>query len=205
VAHQVQEDANRSLNWVLIGLVGIVFFLYVGAEVGYGNWIYTYSIKLGLASAITGNYITSAFWGSFTIGRLAGIPIASRYKPQWIMLLDLIGCLVSISIILIWPGSITALRVGTLGLGFCMASFFPTAMVLAGQLMHLSGRVTGFFLFGSGGGGMILPFLIGQLIEPIGPRSMMWIIFIDLVVNSLFLLVLFAYRLRVVKEKTYGS
>jgi fucose permease len=77
-----------------------------------------------------------------------------------------------------------------------MASFFPSAMIMAGRLMHLSGRVTGFFLFGSGGGGMILPFIIGQLIEPVGPHSMMWILLIDLMLNMGLLLVLLAYRPR---------
>ena len=194
VAHSVHNNAHETLDLPLVGLMVALFFVYVGAEVGFGNWIYTYTVKLGLANEVTANYITSAFWGSFTVGRLAGIPISSRYKPQLIMFSDLMVCLFSIGIILLWPGSIIALWIGTLGLGFGMASFFPSAMVMAGRLMHLSGRVTGFFLFGSGGGGMILPFIIGQLIEPVGPHSMMRIIFIALVINMAFLLGLLAYR-----------
>jgi FHS family Na+ dependent glucose MFS transporter 1 len=195
-AYQVHEIDKSTLDWILIGLLAALFFVYVGAEVGFGNWIYTYTVKLGLANEVTAAYLTSAFWGSFTVGRLAGIPIASRYKPQSIMFVDLVGCLFSIGVILLWPGSSIALWIGTISLGFGMASFFPSAMVMAGRLMHLSGRVTGFFLFGSGGGGMILPFLIGQMIEPVGPHSMMWIIFIDLVINLAFLLILLAYRPR---------
>ena len=202
VTHQTVVDATRRIDWYLIGLMAALFFVYVGAEVGYGNWIYTYTMKLNLAGEVTANYITSAFWGSFTVGRLAGIPIAARYKPQLIMLVDLLGCLLSIGVIILWPDSLLGLWIGTLGIGFGMASFFPSAMVLAGQLMHLSGRVTGVFLFGSGGGGMILPFLIGQLIEPIGPRSMMWVILIDLVINMVLLLVLLAYHPR--RVSNYG-
>jgi FHS family Na+ dependent glucose MFS transporter 1 len=194
VAHQVKEEARGSLDWPLVGIMAALFFLYVGAEVGYGNWIYTYSIKLSLANEVTANYLTSAFWLSFTIGRLAGIPIASRLKPQLIMLVDLLICFASMGVILLWPGSTFVLWIGTLGLGFGMASFFPSAMVMAGQFMHMSGRVTGFFLFGAGGGGMVLPFLIGQMIEPIGPHSMMQIIFLDLVINLALLLVLLAYK-----------
>lgn len=194
VSSQASENTNVILDWKLIGLLVILFFFYVGAEVGYGNWIFTYTVKLGLAKQVTASYLTSNFWLSFTIGRLLGIPIASKFKPQGIMLVDLLFCLISISVILLWPGSLVALWIGTLGLGFGMASFFPSAMVLAGRLMHLSGRVTGFFLFGSGGGGMFLPFLIGQLIEPVGPHSMMWIILIDLLVNITLLFVLLAYR-----------
>jgi FHS family Na+ dependent glucose MFS transporter 1 len=194
ISRQTNEVENVALDWKLISLLAILFFLYVGAEVGYGNWIYTYTTKLGLASLVTASYLTSNFWLSFTAGRLVGIPIASRFKPMIIMLVDLLFCLISICVILLWPASLTALWIGTLGLGFGMASFFPSAMVLAGRLMHLSGRVTGFFLFGSGGGGMFLPFLIGQMIEPVGPHSMMWIILVDLIVNLALLLVLLAYQ-----------
>ena len=170
VPRQTDEEIKESLDWILISLIVILFFIYVGAEVGYGNWIYTYSIKLGLAGEITANYLTSSFWLSFTVGRLVGIPIASRFKPQLVMISDLVVCLASICVILLWSGSLSALWIGTLGMGFGMASFFPSAMIMAGRLMHLTGRVTGLFLFGSGGGSMIFPFIIGQLIEPIGPR-----------------------------------
>jgi FHS family Na+ dependent glucose MFS transporter 1 len=193
-AHQSDDNIQVSLDWKLIGLLVVLFFFYVGAEVGYGNWIFTYSVKLGLAGSVSASYLTSNFWLSFTIGRLIGIPIASRIKPQIIMSVDLLICLVSICVILLWPGSLTALWIGTVGLGFGMASFFPSAMVMAGRLMHLSGKVTGFFLFGSGGGGMFLPFLIGQLIEPVGPHSMMWIILVDLVINFAILGLLLAYK-----------
>ena len=110
------------------------------------------------------------------------------------MVVDLAFCLISIILILLWPGSLTVLWIGTIGLGFGMASFFPSAMIYAGRVMHLSGKITGFFLFGSGGGGMVLPFLIGQLIEPIGPHSMMWIILIDLIINFGLLFGLLAYQ-----------
>jgi len=191
---QSNIEANGKLDWQLIYILIMLFFFYVGAEVGYGNWLFTYTIKSNLASQVTASYLTSNFWLSFTIGRLVGIPIASRYKPQLIMLVDLAFCLISIIVILLWPDSLTVLWIGTIGLGFGMASFFPSAMVYAGRVMHLSGKVTGFFLFGSGGGGMVLPFLIGQLIEPIGPHSMMWIILIDLIINFGLLCGLLAYQ-----------
>ena len=194
ISHRAQGNAHGPIDWPLVGLLIALFFVYVGAEVGYGNWIYTYTVRLRLAGEVIANYLNSAFWGSFTVGRLLSITIASRFKAQVIMLVDLVGCLISIGVILLWPGSLTALWIGTLGLGFSMASFFPSAMVMAGRLMHLSGRVTGLFLFGAGGGGMVLPFLIGQLIEPVGPHSMMWIILIDLAINLALLLLLLTYR-----------
>jgi FHS family Na+ dependent glucose MFS transporter 1 len=75
------------------------------------------------------------------------------------------------------------LWVGTLGLGFSMASIFPSAMVLAGQRMHLTGEITGLYLMGAGAGGMFLPWFIGQMFERIGPGVTMDIILVVVIVN----------------------
>jgi fucose permease len=72
----------------------------------------------------------------------------------------------------------------TLALGLFMASVFPTAITLAGQRLSLTGRVTGWFLVAGSLGAMSLPWLIGQLFEPVGPQSAMAVLFLDLVLAS---------------------
>ncbi len=52
----------------------LFFFLYVGAEVGFGGWIFTYAVALDLGSETAAAYLTSAFWGALTFGRLLTIP-----------------------------------------------------------------------------------------------------------------------------------
>jgi fucose permease len=69
---------------------------------------------------------------------------------------------------------------GAAGLGFSMASMFPSMLVYAGQRMALSGQLNSWFFVGAGAGVMIVPWLIGQLFEPIGPQVTMWIILFDL-------------------------
>jgi len=115
------------------------------------------------------------------LGRLLSIPLAARFRPRTILLTDLLGCLASVGILLLWPGSGTATWLGTLAMGLAMASIFPTCITLAGRRIPITGRVTGWFLVSSSLGGMSLPWLIGQLFEPIGPWITMGIILIDLV------------------------
>jgi fucose permease len=52
-----------------------------------------------------------------------------------------------------------------------MAAIFPTTVTLAGTWMPITGRVTGWFFVGSSLGGMTIPWLIGQLFEPVGPQA----------------------------------
>jgi FHS family Na+ dependent glucose MFS transporter 1 len=168
------SDANSSR--ILIWLVAALMFLYVGAEVGYASWIYTYTVKLNLSNTIQAAYLTSLFWGAFTVGRLIAIPIAIRIKAQTILLVDLLGSFISLAAILLFPSSSTVLWISAAGTGLFFASIFPTALVLAEQRMALTGRVTGFLLVGSSLGGMSVPWLVGQLFEPIGPQVMPFVV-----------------------------
>jgi FHS family Na+ dependent glucose MFS transporter 1 len=178
---------------LLLVLIVALFFLYVGPEAGFGGWIYSYAVAQGLANETTAAYLTSAFWGALTAGRLLGVPISARVRPRTILLADLSGCLLSVTILLAWPGSPVAAWLGACGLGFSMASFFPTLISLAERRMVITGRVTGWFLAGSSAGGMTVPWLMGQLFERIGPRSVMVTVLADLVVAMAVFAVLMAY------------
>ena len=166
-------DESKSASFAVLPVVvmAMLFFLYVGLELGFGNWIYTYSFTLNLETDVTAARLTSIFWGSFTAGRLLGIWISTRLRSKSILFVDIVGCATSIVIIMLWRDSSLALRVGTVGLGLSMASIFPTFLMLAGERMQITGTITGWFLVGSGAGSMLLPWLIGQFFESVGPRA----------------------------------
>jgi len=190
------------VNHVLVALIALFFFLYVGAEIGFGGWIFTYAVSLNLTNETIAAYLTSAFFGSFTLGRLLAIPIAARFRPRrrgpprTVLLGDLVGALASVGIILLWPHSLAATWVGTLGLGLSLASIFPTTLTLAERCMTITGRVTGWFFVGASAGGMVIPWLIGQLFESIGPRVTMFTIMIDLILSVGLFAVLILYSAR---------
>jgi FHS family Na+ dependent glucose MFS transporter 1 len=189
---------HSSIPSIPVLLIVLAFFLYVGAEVGFANWIYTYAITMNLATIITAAYLTSAFWGLFTIGRLLGVWISTRVNSKTILFIDLTGCLASLGLIILGRESAPLLWAGSIGLGFSMASIFPTIMMLASQSMPVSGTITGWFLVGSGAGGMLLPWMIGQAFTASGPYAMMTIILADLLFNGLILAV-FIYGMRTVE------
>jgi fucose permease len=193
-AQAVSKDGPvGQVNHRLVALIVLFFFLYVGAEVGFAGWISTYTVTLNIAGDTVADYLTSAFWGALTAGRLLAIPIAARVRPRYILLSDLLGCVASVALILIWPGSLVAVWLGTLGLGLAMASVFPTTISLAERRMTVTGQVTGWFFVGASAGGMCLPWLIGQLFEPLGPQVVMLTLLIDLILGLGILLVMLAY------------
>ena len=48
-------------NYLLVGLITLFFFLYVGAETSFGGWIYTYAVRSNLATITLAAYLTSTF------------------------------------------------------------------------------------------------------------------------------------------------
>ena len=190
-AHTSNGNGAR-VPLVPVVLIMLALFLYVGAEIGFSSWLYTYAITLQLADAVQAAYLTSGFWALFTFGRLLGIWIATRFGSRPILFFDLAGCLLSLVLIWVAPHSLPVLWAGSMGLGFSMASIFPTVLILAGERLRVSGTVTGWFLLGSGAGGMLLPWLIGNALGSVGPLAMIALIFIDVVLNLLVLL-LFMY------------
>jgi FHS family Na+ dependent glucose MFS transporter 1 len=100
-AQEEGEARPVRVNWKLTGLVMLFMAVYVGAEVGMGGWLYTYAVEMGLADTTSAAYLTSVYWGAFMLGRLLSIPIAARVRPRVILWTDLIGCLVSVSLMVL--------------------------------------------------------------------------------------------------------
>jgi len=179
--HAASADASSDRpNGRLVAVIVLFFFLYTGAEVAFGGWIYSYAVGLRLSSHAVAAYLTSAFWGAVTIGRLLAVPLAVRFPPHSVLLVDCVGCLTSLAVLLLGSHSLAATFVGTCGAGLSMASIFPAALSLAQGRMRITGQVTGWFFVGASAGGMVLPWLIGQFFESVGPRVTMVFLFTDM-------------------------
>lgn len=138
------------VDQLLLLQIAAFLFFYIGAEVGTGGYIYTYSILLHMSDALTSSYLSSLYWFSLTVGRVIAIPMALRVPPSSMLLANLIGCAVSCSIVLYDIHNLQLLWVGTAIYGLSMASSYPSAVLLArSYLGHLSGGMTSFLVCGS--------------------------------------------------------
>jgi FHS family Na+ dependent glucose MFS transporter 1 len=176
----MKRQRVQSHKFVL-PLIVLFFFMYVGAESATSGWIATYAKATALGNAAFAAYLTSAFWIAITVGRLLSIPLAAHMTPKGVLLIDLVGAVVSISVPTLWPQSNAAVWAGTIGVGLFMASMFPTMVSFAERRLTVTGRVTSWYFVGGSLGGMTLPWLIGQLFESFGPRIMIYGIGLNLV------------------------
>ncbi|NLE43343.1 MAG: MFS transporter [Chloroflexi bacterium] len=190
----------RTAGGWLIAILALLTFLYIGTEVTLGGWIYTYAVSSGLAGASSAAYLTSAFWGALTLGRLLAVPIATKLRPGVILLVDLCGALLSAVAVLNWSHSLAILWIGCLGMGLALASVFPTIMSFAERRIVLTGRLTSWLFVGGSAGGMTVPWLVGYFFESNGPQFTLQVIAVDLLMAIITLIVVIIVSRRMVSH-----
>lgn len=184
------------LPYAVVVTAALFLFFYVGAEVAFGGWIYTYAVKLALAQAAQAAYLTSGFWLTFTVGRLASVPLATRFGPRQIITVALSGCVLFISLLVVFPGSPAALWVSALALGLFMAPVYPSGFTLAVQGLKLTAVASSIILMGDSCGGMLLPWLVGTVLGAVGPRAMVYLVLASLLFDGVAFVALVRARSR---------
>jgi FHS family Na+ dependent glucose MFS transporter 1 len=176
------ERSERKIlpkpTFKVVGLFALLFLLYVGAESSFGGWIYTYAITRNLATPAQASFLASLFWLMVMFGRVIVIMLSRRLLPRHILTFTLIIAIVGLILMIAIPSSVW---LGTIIVGLGLSPIFPTALAFANHNIDLSAKVTSYFYMGGGVGVIIIPWLIGQMIEPIGAVAFLWVILVAVV------------------------
>jgi FHS family Na+ dependent glucose MFS transporter 1 len=177
-AEEENEPARRAANGFmgLTLLLAGLMFLHVGVEVSFGGWIFSYAVATQVGTATLARLLNACYWGGFMLGRVIAVPLATRLAPRTMILIDLLMAAASVGVIALFPSLSLVLWIGTFAFGLSIASLFASTLNFAERRMPITGGVTSTFLVGGNVGSMILPWLIGQLFEPVGPVAVMYVI-----------------------------
>jgi fucose permease len=174
-ARQTTEEhaARGSLSPLIFAIFCLLTFVFVGGEVGFSGWIYSYALNIKLSTEQTAGWLTSFYWFGITLGRLSAIFITARFKPSRIVLTNLTGLVVSLGLILLNPASQTLLWIGSLGFGFFLAPVFPTTFAYLERKTPITGTAAGVLWASGSFGAMVYPWVMGLQMADIGPVSIM--------------------------------
>ena len=185
------DEGRRQVSRVTVALLAVLLFFTIAGEAGFSGWVYSYARSTELAGGRVAGYLTSAFWGALTVGRLAGIAIVARLGARRFLLLSVVGCVLAMALLVLVPDMLVVLSVAAVLLGLAQSSIVPLTFTLAGELQVLNGVVGGILVASSSAGASILPWLIGRGFESIGPEAFVWFVGMSQVASLAAVVVLF--------------
>jgi FHS family Na+ dependent glucose MFS transporter 1 len=172
--HHHADVAHRPSRSILLP-VAAFFFLYVGLEIGFAGWIFTFATDRGFDEASGASWLTSAFWIAFTVGRLAGVGLA-HVPPARLLAADFALSGAGALVLGLGADEPTVVWIATAALGLGFATMFPAMLNQTAQRVGLSGTTSGAFVTGAGAGNAILPWLIGLVMDDAGTGALPWLI-----------------------------
>lgn len=168
----VERSHAGGARTAQVVLIALFFFAYVGFETGFVGWIHTYVEQIGYGGAATATGIVTIFWFGFALGRLVAIGIARRVSAGWIVAISMAVSVAASTLFAVFPDGGVMLWAVTFVLAVSIAPQYASMMAFAESHLALSGRNTAAMVAASGVGGLLMPWLLGQLFDSIGPESL---------------------------------
>ncbi|CAK6968182.1 sodium-dependent glucose transporter 1 [Scomber scombrus] len=150
-------------HMALVALLFFFFFAYVGAEVAYGSFIFTFAKDYAHMDQSQAAGLNSLFWAAFAACRGLAIFFAACLYPGTLILLSLVGSTVSSLLLCLFSQEKVALWVCTGLYGASMATIFPSGISWLEQYTTVTGHTAAVFVVGAALGEMVLPAFLGFL------------------------------------------
>ncbi|NXL83325.1 MFS4B protein, partial [Alectura lathami] len=147
----------------LLILLFLFFLFYVGAEVTYGSYIFTYAKVFAGMKENEAAALNSVFWGAFAACRGVAIFGAACLYPGTMILLSLISSAASSLCLAFFANYPVSLWAGTAVYGASMATIFPSGISWVEQYTVIQGKSASLFVVGAALGEMCIPALVGYL------------------------------------------
>ena len=155
---------GETLRQPQVWLSALLFFMYVGAEVSLGTWVYSLLIESrGINPAMAGLWAGS-YWATFTIGRVVAGLYAKRVGINLLVQGGLVGALLG-TVLLVWNPFAGANLMAVAIIGFSIAPIFPALISGTSQRVgtQFAANAIGIQMTATGAGAAVLPGLLGIL------------------------------------------
>nr|XP_008536392.1 PREDICTED: sodium-dependent glucose transporter 1 [Equus przewalskii] len=158
-----QRSQRAKYHNILLCLLFLFFFFYVGAEVTYGSYIFSFAITHAGMKESEAAGLNSIFWGVFASCRGLAIFFAACLQPGTMIVLSNISSVSSSLFLVLFNKSPVCLWIATSVYGASMATTFPSGISWIEQYTTIHGKAAAFFVIGGSLGEMAIPAVIGIL------------------------------------------
>jgi len=163
-------DVYEAARYDGVLLLAFVLFLESGNEASIGGWTSTYVGSAGYFPRAA-TLVLAVFWAALMLSRLLAARLLQGIKKSRVVLanglVSLVGC-----VILLSAHSLVRLFAGTALIGLSYGPIFPTTLAIAGdRYRERSGTVFGLLFSIALVGGMLFPWMVGQLSQRVSVRA----------------------------------
>jgi fucose permease len=166
-----QESAapsRRTFSLPIVWLGVALFVGYTGSEASAGNWGAAFFTWRGLDTISANDWVT-AYWLSFTIGRIIFGLFITRLNPPVVIRLCLLASLGGLGLLALWP-NMTLGVVGLVIFGFALSPIFALLISFTQSRLGpvLAPAAIGLQVAAASIGGGLMPGLVGLIVTRAG-------------------------------------
>jgi fucose permease len=145
-------------------LFGILLFFQSGNEASIGGWTSTYIVSLGIRPQIA-TWILAFYWAALMLGRFISAKLLEHMTKERLVLASGAGSAIGCAVLMA-SHSVYIIALGAVIVGLSFAAIYPTTLAIAAdRYERLAGTIFG-LLFAMGLiGGMLFPWIVGQVAQ----------------------------------------
>jgi fucose permease len=158
----------------VIWAISAVMFLYVGAEIGIGTWLFLYLRMAGALSPMLASSGVSIYWLGLVCGRAFGGRLGHRLAIPLFTMLSCALSAVALIVLIVAPALSALAAIAMFVIGFGFGPVFPN-MIASGAARFPTevGRMTAIVVAGGALGGIAGPWIMGVAITAVSARVSM--------------------------------
>lgn len=163
---QREETDSKPASVNYLGLLPFIllFFAYIGSEVGFGTWIFTQISTVAQGTAEVAATATSLYWAGQMFGRIAGSIILRRISAETMLPLTIAVIGAGTALLLAFQTDTTISTIAAFMVGFGCGPVFPTTLGIVRKTYASVYGTASSILIGLGNiGSIVLPWLQGQI------------------------------------------
>ncbi len=152
-----------------------MLFFYISAEYAIVGWLVTYFQDIGILDASASQLMNSLLWLVIFAGRMVGAALTGKISRNALLMIDGVGFF-AFFLLMFFARTSTLVILGLIGVGFFMATVYPTAFAFGSDSVKGNDFGCGVMIFVSSIGGIVTPAAVGFVAEKAGIRAGMGLV-----------------------------
>jgi fucose permease len=163
-------DAARVVRYPGVLMFGVLLLFQSGSEAAIGGWTSTYIGSLGWTSQ-TATWVLAGYWAGLMAGRVVSARVPAHWSKPLVLLGSGLGSIAGCALLLS-ASSLATVTAGVALLGLSYANVFPVTLAMVGdRYSRFTGTVFGLLFSIALVGGMLFPWVVGQVSQRLGVRA----------------------------------